>query len=150
MNLGFARTEIVQMSFVRALRFTITKFGVTHIKYNGLALFVQGYFLMKRPIHALIIAVVGQFYATEIISEYVIRGNNAVLKCSIPAFVADYVSVISWIDSQDQVYEIGARGIVQLKYVITVEKNGQIWRMVTFWAQSELLQPSNEFLSCNS
>lgn len=30
--------------------------------------------------------------------EYVIRGNAAVLKCSIPSFVADFVRVESWID----------------------------------------------------
>lgn len=31
-------------------------------------------------------------------TEYVIRGNAAVLKCSIPSFVADFVRVESWID----------------------------------------------------
>lgn len=30
--------------------------------------------------------------------EYVIKGNAAVLKCSIPSFVADFVKVESWID----------------------------------------------------
>lgn len=30
--------------------------------------------------------------------EYVIKGNAAILKCSIPSFVADFVSVISWVD----------------------------------------------------
>jgi len=55
---------------------------------------------------------VSQSYSSEILSEYIIRGNNAVLKCSIPAFVADYVSVVSWTDSDGQVYETGgAQGI---------------------------------------
>lgn len=31
-------------------------------------------------------------------TEYVIRGNPAVLKCSIPSFVADFVYVDAWID----------------------------------------------------
>jgi hypothetical protein len=31
-------------------------------------------------------------------NEYVIKGNAAILKCSIPSFVADFVQVISWID----------------------------------------------------
>lgn len=31
-------------------------------------------------------------------TEYVIRGNAAVLKCSIPSFVADFVKVESWVD----------------------------------------------------
>lgn len=31
------------------------------------------------------------------VSEYVIRGNTAVLKCNIPSFVADFVRVEAWI-----------------------------------------------------
>lgn len=45
-----------------------------------------------------ILAVVNQFYKAEILTEYVIRGNTAVLKCSIPSFVADYVHVDAWLD----------------------------------------------------
>lgn len=47
---------------------------------------------------------VNQFYDAEIIKEYVIRGNTAVLKCSIPSFVADFVYVESWIDEEGTVY----------------------------------------------
>lgn len=43
-------------------------------------------------------AVVNQFYGADILQEYVIRGNAAVLKCSIPSFVTDFVRVESWID----------------------------------------------------
>lgn len=32
--------------------------------------------------------------------EYVIKGNAAILKCSIPSFVADFVKVESWIDEE--------------------------------------------------
>lgn len=42
--------------------------------------------------------VVVQFYESEVNNEYVIRGNAAVLKCSIPSFVADFVTVVSWQD----------------------------------------------------
>lgn len=48
---------------------------------------------------------VNQFYDAEIIKEYVIRGNSAVLKCSIPSFVADFVYVESWIDEEGTVYK---------------------------------------------
>lgn len=34
-------------------------------------------------------------------NEYVIRGNSAVLKCSIPSFVADFVNVVSWHDEDE-------------------------------------------------
>lgn len=33
-----------------------------------------------------------------------IRGNSAVLKCSIPSFVADFVSVVSWQDDSGNMY----------------------------------------------
>ncbi|XP_050561817.1 cell adhesion molecule Dscam2 isoform X43 [Spodoptera frugiperda] len=43
-------------------------------------------------------AVVQQQYESEVNNEYVIRGNSAILKCSIPSFVGDFVYVISWQD----------------------------------------------------
>lgn len=50
-----------------------------------------------------IISVVNQFYEAEILNEYVIRGNAAVLKCSIPSFVSDFVKVEEWIDEDGTV-----------------------------------------------
>lgn len=44
-----------------------------------------------------------QFYEAEILTEYVIRGNAAVLKCSIPSFVADFVKVEAWLDEEGTV-----------------------------------------------
>lgn len=41
-------------------------------------------------------AVVSQVYDTDVNKEYVIRGNAAVLKCQVPSFVADFVTVVSW------------------------------------------------------
>lgn len=49
--------------------------------------------------HKLIFAVVNHYYEAEVVSEYVIKGNTAVLKCNIPSFVADFVRVESWIGS---------------------------------------------------
>ncbi|XP_026315584.1 Down syndrome cell adhesion molecule-like protein Dscam2 isoform X16 [Hyposmocoma kahamanoa] len=48
-------------------------------------------------------AVVNQFYEAEILTEYVIKGNAAVLKCSIPSFVADFVKVEAWLDDEGTV-----------------------------------------------
>ncbi|XP_076672526.1 Down syndrome cell adhesion molecule 1 isoform X30 [Andrena cerasifolii] len=45
-------------------------------------------------------AVVHQYYESEVNNEYVIRGNAAILKCSIPSFVAEFVQVVSWQDDQ--------------------------------------------------
>lgn len=50
-----------------------------------------------------LLSVVNQFYEAEILKEYVIRGNAAVLKCSIPSFVADFVKVEAWIDEEGTV-----------------------------------------------
>ncbi|XP_037024225.1 Down syndrome cell adhesion molecule-like protein Dscam2 isoform X28 [Bradysia coprophila] len=43
-------------------------------------------------------AVVNQYYEAEVVSEYVIKGNTAVLKCNIPSF-ADFVKVEAWVAS---------------------------------------------------
>lgn len=48
--------------------------------------------------------VVNQFYDAEIIKEYVMRGNSAIVKCSIPSFVADFVQVVSWADEEGVEY----------------------------------------------
>ncbi|XP_017867829.1 PREDICTED: Down syndrome cell adhesion molecule-like protein Dscam2 isoform X34 [Drosophila arizonae] len=54
--------------------------------------------IISRDVH--VRAVVNQFYGADILMEYVIKGNAAVLKCSIPSFVADFVRVESWIDEE--------------------------------------------------
>lgn len=43
--------------------------------------------------------VVAQHYETEVNNEFVITGNSAILKCHIPSFVADFVSVQAWVDN---------------------------------------------------
>lgn len=45
-----------------------------------------------------------QDYKTSSEEEYVILGNDAIVKCKIPSFVADFVSVVSWHDSDDKSY----------------------------------------------
>ncbi len=40
---------------------------------------------------------------------YVILGNDALVRCTIPSFVADFVSVVGWVDSEgNQFYKSGA------------------------------------------
>jgi len=38
------------------------------------------------------------------------RGNAAILKCTIPSFVADFVSVMAWIDEEGQEYTPAPEG----------------------------------------
>lgn len=47
---------------------------------------------------------VTQYYEAEVVSEYVIRGNTAVLKCNIPSFVSDFVRVEAWVGSDGSLY----------------------------------------------
>lgn len=37
--------------------------------------------------------------------EYIIKGNSAIMKCSVPSFVSDYVSVVSWVDENGIEYK---------------------------------------------
>lgn len=53
---------------------------------------------------SIIFSVVTQYYEAEVVSEYVIRGNTAVLKCNIPSFVADFVKVEAWVGSDSSEY----------------------------------------------
>ena len=48
--------------------------------------------------------VVTQEYETDADREYVITGNTAIIKCEIPSFVADFVSVESWKDNKGNQY----------------------------------------------
>lgn len=52
-------------------------------------------------------AVVAQLYDTDVNKAYIIRGNAAVLKCEIPSFVADFVSVVSWHTDKDESFYPG-------------------------------------------
>lgn len=64
------------------------------------------------------IVVVHQYYQSEVNNEYVIRGNAAILKCSIPSFVAEFVQVVGWQDDQGNSFNPD-------------EKNGRMWRIVS-------------------
>ncbi|KPJ11137.1 Down syndrome cell adhesion molecule-like protein CG42256 [Papilio machaon] len=71
--------------------------------------------------------VVNQFYEAEILTEYVIRGNAAVLKCSIPSFVADFVKVESWIDEEGTVISY-SEDLVVSQYYVTEAENEYVIR----------------------
>ena len=52
-----------------------------------------------------------QKYEINVHPESIIVGNDAILKCSIPSFVTDFVKVEAWIDSEanilGSIYKIG-------------------------------------------
>lgn len=44
---------------------------------------------------------VHQSYEPRVIDEDVLRGNSAIVKCTIPSFVADYVHVVDWVADEE-------------------------------------------------
>lgn len=46
---------------------------------------------------------VSQTYTVNLMEENVLRGNAAILKCHIPSFVTEYVTVSSWIISEGDI-----------------------------------------------
>ena len=48
--------------------------------------------------------VANQEYRTASEEEYVIIGNDALLKCKIPSFIADFVFVINWEDEESNIF----------------------------------------------
>lgn len=73
--------------------------------------------LLFVPIHRLLVylymgLVIGEPYRSDVSPEYAIRGNSVLFKCSIPPFVADFVSVTSWIDDVgNDYYNINENGV---------------------------------------
>ena len=67
--------------------------------------------------------VVTQDYDTDLLKAFVIYGNDALLKCEIPSFVADFVSVESWIDNEQNQYFISMNnnyGKISAKYIFYI------------------------------
>ena len=46
-----------------------------------------------------------QIYKTDASQEYVIMGNDAIVKCQYPSFVSDLLSVTGWQDSEGAVFK---------------------------------------------
>lgn len=53
-----------------------------------------------------VVAVASQVYTVNLMEENVLRGNSAIVKCHIPSFVTEYVSVTSWIMSEPNIDDI--------------------------------------------
>ncbi|XP_055906128.1 cell adhesion molecule Dscam2 isoform X14 [Eupeodes corollae] len=56
--------------------------------------------IISRDVH--VRAVVPQSYTVNVMDEAVLRGNSAILKCHIPSFVADFISVSSWVEDEER------------------------------------------------
>ena len=45
-----------------------------------------------------------QDYSSEASNEYVIVGNDALMKCVVPSFVSDLVEIIAWTDTEENIF----------------------------------------------
>lgn len=50
---------------------------------------------------------VSQKYNTHAAPEEIISGNDAVMKCSVPSFMSDFVDIVSWVDSEGSQFMAG-------------------------------------------
>ena len=50
-----------------------------------------------------------QAYTTDASKEYVISGNTALVKCVLPSYVADMLSIVNWVDNTGQTYPMASR-----------------------------------------
>ena len=51
-----------------------------------------------------------QEYLTYVNQAHVIRGNDVLIKCDIPGFVTDFVTVTSWVDSDGETFTAEKQG----------------------------------------
>ena len=48
--------------------------------------------------------VVAQKYDCYVNQAHVIRGNDVLMKCDIPSFVTDFVSILNWQDNEENIF----------------------------------------------
>lgn len=58
--------------------------------------------IISRDVH--VRAVVTQKYDCYVNQAHVIRGNDVLMKCDIPSFVTDFVSILNWQDNEGRIY----------------------------------------------
>lgn len=56
-------------------------------------------------------SVVEQFYQTRVIDEFVLRGNTGILKCMVPSFVSDFVTIVEWRSDENETYSSNEKNL---------------------------------------
>uniref|UniRef100_T1JK32 Ig-like domain-containing protein n=1 Tax=Strigamia maritima TaxID=126957 RepID=T1JK32_STRMM len=81
---------------------------------------------------------VKQFYKVQVYDEFVIKGNIAVLKCHVPSFVKDYITVTSWLKDDVDIHAYPeAKRFVRLStgelyiYDVSLEDGSRTYRCKT-------------------
>ncbi len=68
--------------------------------------------------------VVIQPYETDVIKEFAIRGNAAIMKCQVPSYVSDFISIISWHTDREEEFRPGQNYGKKSKKFKKKRKNG--------------------------
>lgn len=63
--------------------------------------FLNPFEFINITVERLIFTVVHQSYEPRVVDEDILRGNTAIVKCTIPSFVADYVHVVEWVMGEE-------------------------------------------------
>ena len=68
---------------------------------------------------------VAQEYSTEPSNEYIVDGNDALMKCKVPSYVADFATVVGWVDSEATEYLINNNNgnFIGLRLLFQVESS---------------------------
>ena len=66
----------------------------------------HGAFLTTFPF-----AAIRQEFKTRVEPEDVIEGNDALMGCQVPSFVADLVDIDGWVDSEGNTFPAGNLGV---------------------------------------
>lgn len=83
------------------------------------------FLVLCKDYHHVFFSAVSQLYETDVSREYVILGNDAILKCKIPSFVSDFVTIDSWLDSENQIFYANNYG---KKLKLVIGKSHKFWK----------------------
>lgn len=81
-----------------------------------------------------------QVYDTHGDQEYIIKGNAGVLKCKIPSFVADYLDIISWHDSDGTVYSQDSKNYGEQLFLFSNYVQNKIRTLGHDWKGSNAIE----------
>lgn len=104
---------------------------------------------LKLPL-SFVFAVVQQFYQARVIDEFVLRGNSATLKCNLPSFVADFVSIESWI-SDDGIEILPNNddfGLLDVQFYRTLNQYCWVVACAILWSRFSISRVPKHFHSC--
>lgn len=81
--------------------------------------------------------VVQQLYDTDVNKEYAIRGNSAVMKCVVPSFVADFVTVVSWhTDDGEEFFPSGDYGKSSCSFFLYISAPDIFFTILFFYLKN--------------